>query len=164
MSIVINPLTGQAEDVPDFLSEFNTLPTDIAVVSATALIDTALRIPFGRSQRFYFQYGLFFTTSATADFNFRLALPAAAQVWRNRRSTIAPDALSTLVTGFETANNGTSNNTVLCASGTHGYTAGEGIFVAPDQAGELIIQFAQNTTNAGATTLQAGSYIAYKQY
>ena len=62
------------------------------------------------------------------------------------------------------ANNGTTDLTVLCASGTEGFTGGEGVFVAPATRGELVIQFGQNTTNAGATTLRAGSYIAYKLY
>jgi hypothetical protein len=164
MTLIINPANNQVEDVPRYISEVATVALDIDKVNATLVNAEPLRIPFGPSQRFYFRYGLFFTTNATADFKFRLSLPAAAAQWRVRRDTIAPDALTTLVTAYDVANNGTTDLTVLAASGTEGYTGGEGVFVAPNQRGELIVQFAQNTTNAGATTLRAGSFLSYKQY
>jgi hypothetical protein len=164
MTLIINPTTLQVEDVPDFISEVATVAADIARTNDTLVNAEPLRIPFGPSQRFYFNFGLFFTTNATADFKFRLSLPAAAAQWRVRRQTIAPDALSTLVTAYDVANNGTTDLTVLCASGTEGFTGGEGVFVAPNTRGELIVQFGQNTTNAGATTLRAGSYLGYKQF
>lgn len=164
MSLIINPTTNAVEDIPDFFSVNKTLSSDIAVVTSTLVNATGLVIPFGRSQRFLFRFGLFFTTNATADFKYRIALPAAAAFYRAQRRSVAPDALTTLVTASDVANNGTTDITVLCASGTEGFVFGEGIFTAPAQNGDLQIQFAQNTTNAGATTLRAGSFLEYKQF
>jgi hypothetical protein len=164
MSLITNPLNFSVEEVPDYFSEVATVATDIAVANNTLVTVPLLELPYGPYQRFLFNYGFHFTTNATADFKFRLALPVAATLWRNRRSTIAPDALTTLVTTLDVANNGTTDLTVVAAGGTNGYTAGEGLFVAGATAGVLTVQFAQNTTNAGLTTLRAGSFFGFKQY
>jgi hypothetical protein len=168
MALVQNPTTFAIEDVPDYISEVATVASDIAVAASTTLVNApTLVIPYGPGQRFFIRYGLYFTTNATADFKFRLALPAAASQYRVRRLSIAPDALTTLVTAYDTANNGTTDLTVVAASGTEGYAGGEGIFVAATSGagstGVLQFQFAQNTSDAGATTLRAGSFLEYKQ-
>jgi len=172
MTLVQNPTTLAIEDVPDYISEVATVGADIAVTSSTTLVSVpTLVIPHGPSQRFFFRFGLFFTSNATADFKYRIALlktsdntAQAAASYRLRRQTIAPDALTTLVTGFDVANNGSTDITVLSASGTDGFAGGEGIITTAAAAGRLEFQFAQNTSDAGAVTLRAGSFLEYKQF
>jgi hypothetical protein len=164
MTLVQNPANFAIEDVPDQFSEVNSLITDVNKVSSTTLVTVPqLVIPYGPSQRFLFRYQLFYVTNATADFKYRLALPASASLWRNVREELAP-AATAWVNSLDAGNNGTTDFAVLAASGTDGAVRGSGIFIAPASAGSLTIQFAQNTSNAGQTSVRAGSYLEYKQY
>ena len=166
MTLVQNPTTFAIEDVPDYISEVATVASDISVASSTTLVNApTLVIPYGRSQRFFFRFGLFYSAAAAGGLKYRLALPATAALWRAARRSIAPDALTTLVTAFDIGNTGAVDIALTAASGTDGVVFGEGIFVAPASAdGAMQIQFAQNASSASPTVLRAGSYLEYKQY
>jgi len=163
MSTVINPVSFASELVPDFYSAGFSKEADTAVVNSTLISEPDLRFDFGAYQRFAFRYTLFYTTNATADFKFRLAVPINLALWRNLREELAPAATAFTLT-LDAANNGTTDLTILAASGTEGFARGTGILVAGPTAGAFQLQWSQNTTNAGPTTLRAGSILEYKQF
>lgn len=126
----------------------NTLNTDTELVFlATASTKYAIR---GR---------VFFDTSATADFKYRFNYTGTYTTFRGRVSHILPGTTAS-VPLMEVA----IPTTTVSAAGT-GTTGG---FVEIDailhvtNAGSVLFQWCQDTSNASNTTVLAGSYLEYK--
>lgn len=164
MTLIINPANASVEDVPDYFSEVASLAADqVVTASTTNVIVPAFTIAYAAFQRLAIRYNLFYTTNAAADFKFRIALPVAAAAWRNLREELPP-AATTFTLTLDTANNGTTDISLLAASGTEGFARGTALFTAPSTPGLLTFQFSQVTSDAGATTLRAGSFVEAKGF
>jgi hypothetical protein len=104
---------------------------------------------------------IFFDTAATPDFKFAFAGPASPDLVRIFRRHVDPNALTAEVTASEIAY--TSSTSVAAGTGT---TGGVLTFDAIVHNGatedDFAFQWAQNTSNASATTVRAGSYLEYR--
>jgi hypothetical protein len=131
--------------------------SDETIFSDVVLSDDAeLTFPVDANTNYIFRLGFFWNTPVAADFKFSVTCPAAATLFR-----LAGDR------GIE---NGLGTQYFFDASGdvesplgtaADGRCIGEGILQNGVNAGNVIFQWCQNTSNAGNTTVYAGSYIEY---
>jgi len=159
MPFKINPQNSAAEytSAEPF---YSVLSADQTVNnSATLVVVPELQFQLAKFQRVEFSYELYFTTTAAAGFRYLLTLPASPTQGRLLREHVAPDALTTVVAGFDITIDGTTNRTITCASGTDGYVRGTGIIHNGSTAGTVQLSFAQNAATAVNTQVRAGSYI-----
>jgi len=161
MPFNLNPATNAVEYVPGEL-ETRVITQDRTVTASTTLVAVPeLTINLARNQRIFFNFNLFYSSPAAADFKYRLVVPASLTLYRAFRETWAPDATG-LAFNLDTANNGTTDITVLHAANTDGFIRGSGVIHNGSTAGDFQLQFAQNTSDAGNTVLRAGSSFTFE--
>lgn len=161
MPININPQNSAQEYVTGEL-ETRTNSQDRTVTASTTLVAVPeLTINLARFQRLLFRFSLFYSSTAAADFKYRLTVPTGLTLYRCFRETWAPDATS-LAFALDTSNNGTTDITVLHAANTDGFIRGTGCIHNGSTAGDFQLQFSQNTSDAGNTILRAGSFIDFE--
>jgi len=130
---------------------------------ATLADDTDLFFAMLASTNYAFRFKVFYDTAATPDFKFAIDAPASPTLIRLVRKHIDPGALTSLVVASEVAEVGST----ALAGGTGttgGFVEAEGIVHNGANAGNLAFQWAQNTSNASATTVLAGSYIEWRVF
>ncbi len=104
-------------------------------------------------------YALYFLikvhTAATPDFKYRIVGPSGSLIWgdnsamdHDSSNRIDLDGFDIVVTTF-----GTNNEFVL----------GHGLIEIGGSAGSVELQWAQNTSDVGDTTLKVGSHLAFKK-
>jgi hypothetical protein len=156
-----NPQNNATEYVTGEL-ETRVLTQDRTVNASTTLVAVPeLTINLARFQRIFFKFDLFYMSAAAADFKYRLVVPASVTLYRCFRETWAPDATA-LAFAQDTSNNGTTDISVLHATGTFGFVRGSGFIHNGSTAGDFQLQFAQNTSNASDTMLRAGSNFTFE--
>jgi hypothetical protein len=101
---------------------------------------------------------VFFDTAATPDFKYALTGPAAPTYVRVRRHHVVPGSTAN-VDGMDTA--ATASTSVTGAAATGGFVEMIIAWQNGANAGTFAFQWAQNTSNASATTVRAGSYLEY---
>lgn len=171
--VIIETDTGVIK-VTDGTTAYASLTTDIGAgfskyktanqaktSDSTLADDNTLFFPMLASTNYAFEFKVFFDTAATPDFKFAIDAPASPTLLRLLRKHIDPGALTTLVTTSEVAEVGST--AVAGGTGTTGgFVEAEGIVHNGANAGNLAFQWAQNTSNASATTVLAGSYIKWR--
>lgn len=139
--------------------------TKIVKTSATArtstttfAADPALTFAVSASSTYLIKGMLFVTASATPDFKVRLTGPASS-TWRGEIfgraagvATIEGDEIDESGDSFVIA--GGSPTELCCWFEVYLVTTGSGTFS---------VEWAQNSSSASATTMQAGSYIEYQK-
>lgn len=131
---------------------------DTSVTSSTTLVtDSELSIPVTGGALINFRGSLVYTAGSAGDFKYRITGPASPASITIKRRTIAPGGTEAVAvdTAFST-----SDIVVDGGTGT-GVIAFEGVLKNGSTAGTIGIQWAQNTSNATATVLKAGSLIEY---
>lgn len=128
---------------------------------ATLADDDTLFFPMLANTKYAFEFKAFFDTAATPDFKFAIDAPASPTILRLIRKHVDPAALTSLVVASEVAEVGST--ALAGGTGTNGgFVEAEGIVHNGVNAGNLAFQWAQNTSNASATIVRAGSYIKWR--
>ncbi len=124
-------------------------------------VDAVLKFPMVAAGVYALRGKLFWDCSATADFKWRHTGPASPTSVRIYRYTVGPaaGALGNLLT--DAAYSAADLAVATAAGTTGGYATFEGCIVNGVNAGDFAISWAQNTSDVGATTLLAGSYLEY---
>lgn len=117
------------------------------VINTTYVSSTSLVLPIAASRSYYVEFELFYDTNATANIKFKLLLPPNATSrfsrWGNTTNTYQT------TTSGEIAFNGVAAGTIVSAKPS--------AYIVNDlTAGDVTLQFAQNTTS-GTTILKVGS-------
>ena len=117
--------------------------------------DPHMTFPVVAGGVYVFEFRIFFDTTAAGDFKFGLNGPAAPTGLRFYRSCVAPGATALSSIGVSTA---FGAGLALTGTGTTGgYCEGRGILQNGANAGNVTVQWAQNTSDAGNTSVLTGS-------
>lgn len=161
MPILNNPTTGGLVYTPGEYFAPKILDVDRAVTASTTLVTVPqFTLALGRGERLVLRHTIFYTTNATADFKYRLDVPGTPTIYRTFSEQVPPAATAITVAPLTAE----ADQTLLAASGTEGFLRITSYIVGgttSSDAGDVIFQFAQNTSDAGATTLRAGSHVEY---
>jgi hypothetical protein len=126
------------------------------VTSSTALVTaTGMTIPIAANQEIHIRYHLVFTVGATGGIRFQITVPAAPTFFNNDIllvNTVAPSTSSANQTAQAAFTNALAN------AGNH-FVEGEFHIVNGATAGNVTIQFAQNTSDVLSATLVRGSWM-----
>lgn len=123
--------------------------------------DAALSFAMVAGRKYLVRGRIFFDTTANADIKFRHAGPSSPVLVRIARKAIAPGATADSNVAVDTAFS--ASDIAVTGSGTDGGTFSfEGIVHNGANAGTFAIQWAQNVSDAGNTTVRAGSYLEYR--
>lgn len=134
-----------------------TITTRTATV--TLANDPHLSFPVDAGGIYVFDFRIFFDTTAAADFKLALTGPASPTGLRFARGCIAPSATAWSSVGVSTAYGA---GLALVGTGTTGgYCEGRGILQNGANAGSVAVQWAQNTSDAGNTSVLPGSTLYY---
>lgn len=131
---------------------------DESKASATIGTDNSLKLTMAANTKYSIRLKVFFTTAATPDFKYRVSGPAAPVLIRRYITRAVGGGVPAMVaigTAYDTA------DVALAGSGNDGIIDEEIIVHNGANAGDLVFQWAQNTSNATATIVRAGSFIEY---
>lgn len=125
--------------------------------TATTILadDDSLAVQVMGGQRYVLRGVIFFDTTAAADFKWALAVPSGSTV-RIASRAIAPSA--TALSNIQVQTSAGVANAIL-SGGTTGGVLWIDATVLAGADGLVSVQWAQNTSDAGATTVRAGSYL-----
>jgi len=124
--------------------------------SATLQDDDALILALSASTTYRFEFELWYSTGAVPDFQFVPAYTGTQTATYHLTSFTVPAGTTStreeVHTSFSTYN-------ATAGGGTHGWARVEGILIT-NAAGNLKIQWAQNTADASDTKVLAGSRLS----
>lgn len=135
-------------------------PSSTSRTATTVLADDPhLLFPVVANAQYLFRFQLFYDTTAAGDFKIALSGPASPVGLRFMRQAILPGATAWSSVGVTTAYGA---GVALAGTGTTGgYCEGNGILSNGANAGNVSVQWAQNTSDAGNTTVLQGSMLWY---
>lgn len=131
------------------------------VNDATLSDDSVLKFTMAANTKYTIRLKVFFTTAATPDFKYRVTGPASPTLVRRhitRAAGAAVPSMVAVVTAYDAA------DVALAGAGAEGLIDEEIIVHNGGTAGDFVFQWAQNTSNASATIVRAGSYIEYMPF
>lgn len=129
-----------------------------SIASTTGLVsDADLRVPIGVNALVVLRGRINYSTVDAADFKWRHTGPSGAVSVQINRRAIAPGDTAYSGVAIDTAYSA-ADISVLGATG-YGTIEFDGTIANGATAGNFIFQWAQNTSNAGATRIEAGSFI-----
>ena len=121
--------------------------------------DTDLQFSMLAATKYTIRGRIFFDTAATPDFKWAISGPASPTLVRIRRQWIVPSGTAYAGIAIDTA--ATASQSITTTSGTNGgWVEFEAIWHNLN-AGTFAVQWAQATSDVGATTVRAGSYLEY---
>lgn len=123
--------------------------------------DATLQFPVAANTTYRFTMKAFYDTLAAADLKWRTSGPAGATAVRIKRGDIAPAATVMENIAVDVAYSG-ADIVALTAGTTGGYIEMEGIIQNGATAGTFALQWAQNTSTVGNSTMLAGSWLEYQ--
>ena len=122
--------------------------------------DDELLFAVEANKDYLFQGKILFETDPTPDFKIQIAVPSTPTLFVVQRQAIAPGATSISNIGVDTA---TTSISILGASGTNGVFEFSGLLRNGANAGNLSVQWAQDTSNGANTRVLLGSTLEYRQ-
>lgn len=149
--------TGEQAERDTYLDR-TSLTTKTADTSLAA--DDTLVIPTRANTRIAFRFIVYFTAEATPDLKFDLNHSGTTTYVRYHVKDIVGGA-----TALTTRAIGTAMNTVITVDGAggQGMIEIEGYLSVGASPGNFQFRWAQNTSDAGATTVEEGSYVWYRE-
>lgn len=140
---------------------------DESVTSSTTLQDDDhLFFPIGVSEAWAFEFIVFYTGDAAGDIQFAITVPAGFSLLRWSFLGLSPSLATlpntTLLYPAITAS-GTANSFAGTVTGADTMALIKGIVVNGATSGNVKLQWAQNSSNASATTVRSGSYLIANQ-
>ena len=139
---------------PIYKTADETVTTDTVLSN-----DAALLFSVATSTKYSFRFRVWFDSAIAADFKFGINGPATPTIFRAAYTYIDPEGLD--VTNTLSAYETTGIAVVYATTNTGGYVSINGIIQNGSNAGSVSFTWAQNTSNAGNTTVLAGSYVEY---
>lgn len=131
--------------------------------NTTYLSSPDLVLPMLASAVYAFEALILYDTNSTADFKHKALLPSGAVVdrvatWTNTNAGTAVDSVVAhdALTSWDFNSGGVAVGTVMSARPC-------GIITMSTTAGNLVIQFAQNTANGSNTLLKRGSWVSLRR-
>ena len=161
MGLTLNGNLGAVYQ-PDVMTLGNIVDADQTVTNSATLVTVPqLTLPIGTNERVLFRYTIFYTSTATGDFKYRVDVPTSPTLYRLGVETFAADGSATVASTLSAEADGT----VLFAASTDGFIRLNGILQNGSTAGQVIFQFAQNTaTGSQSAIVRAGSYFEYRYF
>jgi hypothetical protein len=127
--------------------------------NTTITADPALSFALAANTKYFVRVRVFFDTTAAGDFKFRHTGSASPTLVRLRRAHVVPGA--TAFAGIAVDQAFSASDVAVAGTGTNGgYVEIEGV-IHNLNAGTFAFAWAQNTSDAGNTSVRAGSYIEY---
>jgi hypothetical protein len=123
--------------------------------------DATLQFPMAANVTYRFTMKAFYDTLAAADLKWRTTGPSGATAVRIKRGDIAPSATAMENVAVDVAYSA-ADIVALTAGTTGGYIEMEGIIQNGATAGTFALQWAQNTSTVGNSTMLAGSWLEYQ--
>lgn len=136
--------------------------TETITADSTLSNDAVLLFAMLANTTYAFRGRVFFDTTNAADFKWRHSGPAAPTLVRIKRSNVIPGGTSYTLIAVDTAYSA-ADIALTGAGTTGGWVEFEGIIANGANAGDFNFQWAQNASDAGNTSVLAGSYLEYKQ-
>lgn len=124
----------------------------------TLAADSALQFSMSANTRYTIRFHVAFSTTATPDFKFDLdgpVSPTSVQFNTFRASHSGATVSNNRVTAFN------ASTSVTNTADGYGYIMGEGYVYNGANSGTFSFRWAQDTSDAGNTTVLKGSYIEY---
>lgn len=128
------------------------------ITNAVLSLDGTLLLPIAASQKYAVRAKVFFDTVAAADFKWALTGPSLIR-GRFQRHWIIPGGAA--FAGVAVDVTYTASQSVAGAGTTGGFVEFSGVFTVGANAGIFGFQWAQDTSDAGSTTVLAGSFLDY---
>jgi hypothetical protein len=137
----------------------------IRTATTTIAPDDELLFSMAAGAKYLVRGGVFFDTTASADFKWRHVGPASPTLVRIKRQWLVPDsaAFAVFYAFVDTAFSGV-DLAVVGTGTTGGCVLLEGVVHNGANAGNFSFNWAQNTSDAGNTIVRAGSYLEYAQF
>lgn len=128
--------------------------------SATLADDAVLKFAMLANTKYAIRASIFWDTVAAADIKFRHVGPASPTLVRILRWDVAPGTVAVQNLAVDVAY---SSGDIACTSvgTTGGWLTLEGIIHNGANAGDFKIQWAQNVSDAGNTSVLAGSFLEW---
>jgi hypothetical protein len=142
-------------DVPHIVKK-----TDNEVITSDAVLsdDAVLKFNMATNTRYTVRLKVFFAASPTPGIKYRITGPAAPTVIRRHITRAAGGAAPTSMAIQTTYD---SSDVPLTGSGVEGMIEEEITVLNGSNTGEFKFQWAQNTSDSGATLVRGGSYLQY---
>ena len=150
-------------DVPgvqiDSVAQIVKQATDQAVTNSTTLVNaTGLKFPILEFNSYYFECLVEFTASTPGDIKLAFTVPAGAILRWGPANGIKIDAAGSVVGQAQEVVSGTAVSFGYAAGGSRQQILLKGyVECSAGESGFLQLQFAQNTADAGPTTVRNGS-------
>lgn len=143
-----------------------TKTADETITSDSTLSDDAtLKFSVSANTKYRFRFNVFFKTGATADFKYALTGPASPTILAVRMSVCA--AFGSVVNYRSMGQYSDTAQSLLgspaSAVNEGGFVILEGVLHNGANAGTVAFQWAQDTSDAGSTSVLAGSTLEWKQ-
>lgn len=133
--------------------------TETVTESTTFQDDDHLTFAVAATTNYAFRMRIFYGTAAAADFKYQLTGPNAPTLVRYQRHVILPGA--TIFTLIGVTNAFIDPHILANAGTTGGYVYIDGILHNGANAGNVTLQWAQNTSDASNTDVYSGSYLEW---
>jgi len=161
MSITLNGNFGAVYQ-PDALVAGNIVDADQSVTSSTTLVTVPqLTIPLGVNERILLRYTIQFSAGATGDLKYFVDAPTSPTLFRQAAVSIDP-AGAVAGGAILTAESNTAS--VVSTSAGGGLLLLNLVIANGTTAGNVTFQFAQNSSDATATIIRAGSFLEYRNF
>jgi hypothetical protein len=135
--------------------------------TTTLTADPDLTFTPAANTNYAFEFEIFYTTATAADFKFGIDGPSTPTLFRASVRAIPPDNGGSFNAGAELqmklAAYETTGQSLTAASATDGYIQIIGIIQNGSNSSALAFTWAQNTSNAGDTTVHVGSRLRYRK-
>jgi hypothetical protein len=128
--------------------------------NTTLASDGALKFTMAASTKYAVRGRIYFVTGATGDFKARHTGPASPSLVLIQRRAVAAGASADSSIAVDAAYS-SADITALGGAGS-GWIEFDGIIYNGTNAGDFAWQWAQNTTDATATVVKAGSYLEWR--
>ena len=159
-----NTAAGTVVYTPGAFWSGNVLANDSSLVSSTDYA-SILSVTLGKYERIVFNMWIDTQNDADGDLKWKLLTPSSPTSFRARMvlpevpiSGAVTEAVTSEITGT-----GIAEQTAVGTDSAY-YIKVNGVLINGANAGSLDFQAAQNTSNATATLIKAGSYIEYMKF
>lgn len=166
--LLVHKADGQSNAVTGVWVE-NEKAADESIASDALLsMDADIRFFANANNIVAFEAVVFFSSATAADFKFGWDGPASPTLFSARVAYMGPDSGTSFGPGQDTQGKWTAYETVGESINSSVFTAGgsihiKGILHNGANASSCGFTWAQGTSNVGATTVHAGSWIKYKK-
>jgi len=147
---------------PDVMQLSRVVDADQSVTSSTTLVTVPkLTVPIGINERIILRYTIHFSAGATGDLKVFVNAPDSPTLFRQAAISIDPSGALAGGSILTAENNAAS---VVSASAGNGLLLLNVLVANGANAGEVTFEFAQNSSDATATIIRAGSFLEYRYF